>query len=197
MRQKGSTYEKAGVNVSSLRIPLNVGIYNTMKAKNDFRAVTTENVGEYEMYACGLSLVIHPLNPHVPTTHCNYRLLLMIHKETQRIDDWWFGGGADLTPIYVNKPDAIWFHQTLKNACDRHDPAYYPKFKQVADDYFNITYRNERRGVGGTFIENLNTGDWRELYEFIKSQGEAFVPAYVPIVKRRRHLPYTDEEVEF
>jgi coproporphyrinogen III oxidase len=90
------------------------------------------------MFACGLSLVVHPLNPHVPTTHCNYRVIVVSHKETKEVKDWWFGGGCDLTPIYLNVPDAIHFHSVLKLASDKHDMNYYSKFKSVCDDYFCI-----------------------------------------------------------
>lgn len=126
--------------MSCIQIPLNMGIFNTMKEKSHFKNVTESTVLEHDLWACGISLVIHPLNPHVPTTHANYRLLVITHREQQVVKDWWFGGGSDLTPIYINAPDAIHFHTVLKETMDKYDKSYYPKYKEVADEYFCIIY---------------------------------------------------------
>lgn len=185
------------MNVSAITIPLTPGIYATMKEKSHFRSIEKEEIDKHVMFACGLSLVIHPINPHVPTTHCNYRILVVYDKETKEVKDWWFGGGCDLTPIYLHAPSAIHFHNVIKAAMDKFDKDAYPKFKKICDDYFCIEYRKERRGVGGSFMENIRDKPYRELFEFMKAQGNSFVPSYVPIVEARKDLAYTDEEVEF
>lgn len=134
--EEGKTYEKAGVNVTQLRVPLNKGIYKTMSDQMHLQSIKEEEIDQYDMFACGLSLVIHPLNPYVPTTHANYRLLVVQRKDNDEVKDWWFGGGSDLTPIYLSVSDAIHFHKIVKEACDKHDYEYYPKYKKAADDYF-------------------------------------------------------------
>lgn len=167
--ENGTTFEKAGVNTTQLQIPLSKGIYKTMSDQNHLKTISENEVDEYEMFACGVSLVIHPHNPHVPTVHANYRVLMVLRKEDQEIEDWWFGGGSDLTPIYLHTADAIHFHTVLKAACDKYDEEFYPKFKQKADDYFYIKCRKEHRGVGGIFYENLNDRSFEELFGFAKS----------------------------
>ena len=128
--ENGKTFEKAGVNASQLTIKLTPGIYKAMTDQDHMKAIREENIDDYNMFACGLSLVIHPINPFVPTVHANYRVLMVINKETREIEDWWFGGGCDLTPMYLNIPDAIHFHKVLKEACDKHDESYYPLYKK-------------------------------------------------------------------
>lgn len=168
-------------------------------------------------YATGTSLVLHPRNPHVPTVHLNYR-----YFEAGPV--WWFGGGADLTPYYPEAEDATHFHQTLKQACDRHHPEYYPTFKRWCDEYFYLKHRQETRGIGGLFFDyqdgqvgelyrgpdpqgpaatysakvgELKPRSWEDLFAFVRSCGEAFLPAYVPIVERRRSMAYGDRERHF
>ena len=155
---EGKILEKGGVNVSSLTIPLNKGLYNTMKEKNDIKTLTEDELKDYEMFACGISSVIHPANPHVPTTHFNYRVLVIVNKVTQEASDWWFGGGADLTPIYLNEVDAIHFHNTLKMANDPFGTHYFEKFKAVCDDYFCIKYRSKLSHL------RRETRSWRHLH---------------------------------
>ncbi|ATB43848.1 coproporphyrinogen III oxidase [Cystobacter fuscus] len=137
-------------------------------------------------WAGGLSLVLHPRNPHVPTVHANYRF---IHQGSKA----WFGGGADLTPYYLQEEDAVHFHRVHKEACDRHDPAYYPRYKKACDQYFYLRHREEARGVGGIFFENTGEELERE-FAFVKDVGRAFLPAYLPIAERRKDTPYTEEQ---
>ena len=137
-------------------------------------------------WAGGISLVLHPRNPHVPTVHANYRF---IHQGGKA----WFGGGADLTPYYLFEEDAVHFHRVHKEACDRHDPAYYPRFKETCDKYFYLRHREESRGVGGIFFENLG-GDLEREFALVRDAGRAFLPAYVPIVERRKDMPFTEAQ---
>src|SRR4029453_1822272 len=132
-----------------------------------------------EFFATGVSLVLHPHNPYVPTVHANFRYL-------EKGDSAWFGGGSDLTPYYPFREDVVPFHRTPKQACDRHDAAYYPKFKKWCDEYFLIKHRDETRGVGGIFFDYLQE-DLEGIFAFVRDAGESFLPAYVPIVERRRN----------
>jgi coproporphyrinogen III oxidase len=137
-------------------------------------------------WAGGISLVLHPRNPHVPTVHANYRF---IHQGGKA----WFGGGADLTPYYLYDEDAAHFHRTHKAACDKHDPSYYPRFKEACDKYFHLRHREEARGIGGIFFENLG-GDLEREFALAQDAGRAFLPAYLPIAERRKDTPYTEEQ---
>lgn len=170
----------------------------------------------HSFYATGTSLVLHPRNPYVPTVHLNYR-----YFEAGPV--WWFGGGIDLTPYYPFAEDAVHFHQTLKQACESHHDAYYPVFKHWCDEYFYLKHREEARGIGGIFFDYQDGGgrlyrgphpegtaaacsdrlgeieprDWEALFAFVQSGGEAFLPAYVPIVERRQDTEYGDRERQF
>lgn len=130
-----------------------------MKQRDHLKDIDESQIDDLDMYACGLSLVYHPRNPNVPTVHQNYRILGMLKKGSDEVVDWWFGGGTDLTPTYLNKIDAIHFHTTLKNNCDRVIPGIFEKFKKECDDYFVIEYRKERRGIGGIFFDDFNSMD--------------------------------------
>lgn len=174
----GKTFEKGGVAFSAVEGELPPSIAERMNLKNE------------TFFATGVSLVIHPLNPFVPTTHANFR-----YFETSS-GKWWFGGGADLTPFYPFDEDIIHFHQTLKNACDLHDPEYYKKFKKWCDDYFFIRHRNENRGVGGIFFDYLNS-DKAENFKFVKTVSQSFAKAYIPIVSKRKELPFGKMEQDF
>ncbi|MBW4697684.1 MAG: oxygen-dependent coproporphyrinogen oxidase [Aphanocapsa lilacina HA4352-LM1] len=143
----------------------------------------------HPFYVTGTSMVLHPRNPYVPTVHLNYR-----YFEAGPV--WWFGGGADLTPYYGFAEDAAYFHATLKAACDAHDPEYYPRFKKWCDEYFYLKHRQEPRGVGGIFFDYVQ-GDWEKIFAFAQSCGNAFLPAYLPIVERRHNLPYAERERNF
>src|SRR5438874_8505703 len=140
--------------------------------------------------ATGISLVLHPRNPKVPTVHANFRYLIKGDKS-------WFGGGADLTPYYPYREDVIHFHKTWKAVCTRHPaPVDYAKFKTWCDEYFFLPHRNEPRGVGGIFFDYLD-GDWEETFAFVRECGESLVTAYAPIVERRRKERYTEQQRAF
>ncbi|MEM8778409.1 MAG: oxygen-dependent coproporphyrinogen oxidase [Cyanobacteria bacterium P01_G01_bin.49] len=167
-------------------------------------------------YATGTSMVLHPRNPYIPTVHLNYR-----YFEAGPV--WWFGGGIDLTPYYPFAEDATHFHQTLKQACDQHHPEYYPVFKSWCDEYFYLKHRQEMRGVGGIFFDyqdgkdhlyrgphgdkaaaiysnqlpELNPRSWEDLFAFVNDCGRSFLPAYLPIVEKRRNTEYGDRERQF
>ncbi len=192
----GSVFEKAGVNFSEVH------------GKLDAAFAAKLPVGEgFEFSASGVSLVLHPLNPMVPTVHANFR-----HFE--RGSRGWFGGGADLTPYYPYLEDVIHFHRTLKEACDTFDAALYPKFKKWCDEYFFIKHRGETRGIGGIFFDYL-TGEHEGplidadekrpehsrgiefVFEMVQGLGRAFLPAYLPIAERRMNEPYTERERHF
>ena len=180
--EKGDVFEKGGVNISEVHGELPDAI------KNHF------NVEEGWFWAGGLSLVIHPVNPMVPTVHANFRYFeLYEDKEMTRRTDAWFGGGADLTPYYLFDEDATHFHQVFKTACDQHGEELYPRFKKQCDEYFFNSHRGEARGIGGLFFDYLREDDQRSIADwssFTKDAGNAFLDAYLPIVKRRMDEPY-------
>ena len=153
-------------------------------------------VDDVDFFACGLSLVMHPKNPMVPTVHANWRYFEMYNKNGELVDQW-FGGGLDLTPYYLFEEDAKHFHLQCKNACDRHNSDFYQKYKQACDAYFYNSHRKEARGVGGLFFdycksnEQMNLQQW---YDFITDVGDHFLEAYLPIVQKRKDLPYTAAE---
>jgi coproporphyrinogen III oxidase len=180
--EEGAIFEKAGVNFSAV-----AGVLPESFAAKIGEGVP--NAEGCEFFATGVSLVLHPRNPYVPTVHANFRYL-------EKGQASWFGGGTDLTPYYPFREDVRHFHQILKEACDQHDAAYYPRFKKWCDEYFFIKHRNETRGVGGIFFDYL-TGDLEQLFAFIKDVGAAFLPAYLPIVARRREQAYGEGEREF
>ncbi|XP_073955507.1 oxygen-dependent coproporphyrinogen-III oxidase [Choristoneura fumiferana] len=142
---------------------------------------------ELPFFAAGVSAVIHPRNPMVPTIHFNYRYFEVKDKNGVQ---WWFGGGTDLTPYYLNEEDAKHFHGTLKQACDEHDPSYYAKFKKWCDDYFSIPHRGERRGVGGIFFDDVDYPSQEKAFNFVTSCAEAVIPSYIPLVKKHKDAAY-------
>ncbi|HME90347.1 MAG TPA: oxygen-dependent coproporphyrinogen oxidase [Myxococcaceae bacterium] len=172
--ERGAVFERAGVNSSAVHGELSEAFARRLQGEGR------------QFLATGLSLVLHPESPMVPTVHANFRLITQGAKS-------WFGGGADLTPYYLFDEDAIHFHRTLKAACDRHDPAYYPRFKRTCDDYFRLRHRGESRGVGGLFFEDMG-GDLEREFAFVQDCAKSFLPAYLPIVERRRALPFTSEQ---
>lgn len=181
--ENGQVFEKGGVNISAVHGPL-------PKAMQ-----TYFNVGDVDFFACGLSLVIHPKNPMVPTVHANWRYFEMYDKQGNTVNQW-FGGGQDLTPYYLFEEDAKHFHQTCKNACDKHNPEFYPKFKKQCDEYFWNAHRNEARGIGGLFFDHCKASEDFSLenwYDFVTEVGNSFLEAYVPIVERRKNLEYSPE----
>ena len=185
--RNGAVFEKGGVNISVVHGEL-------PKAMQEKFGVDAHN-----FFACGLSLVIHPKNPKVPTTHANFRYFEMYDFEGKKKDAW-FGGGIDLTPYYVFEEDCINFHKTIKSACDLHDTAHYPRFKKECDEYFFNSHRNEARGIGGVFFDYLK-GDAskteEEWMKFTKEVGDSFIPSYVPIVAKRKTTPYNESNKEW
>ena len=181
----GRLFEKAGVNVSAVHGTTPEVIKNQVP----------ESAAEF--YATGISLVIHPINPMIPTVHANFRFFQLMDTEGNIVDGW-FGGGADLTPYYLFEEDAVHFHQTLKDACDRHNPSHYPKFKDWCDRYFRNHHRKEQRGIGGLFFDHLRLSEDIEANNvhqaFVEDAGMAFLPAYLPIVEQRQSMPYTPEQ---
>ncbi len=182
----GKVFEKAGVAFSAIDGPIPA----FLKTQNEHSLTGKMHEAE-TFFATGVSLVIHPQNPFVPIVHMNIRFF------TTDNGIWWFGGGIDLTPIYVVESDAQYFHQTLKSVCDTHNLSYYPKFKQWADDYFFIKHRNETRGIGGVFFDTLNSNDEIEanqLKQFWQHIGNTFVPLYSEIVNRHKHESFTETQ---
>ncbi|XP_023936141.2 oxygen-dependent coproporphyrinogen-III oxidase isoform X2 [Bicyclus anynana] len=180
--QDGRVFEKAGVNISVVSGKLPPAAVQQMKS----RGKNFENK-ELPFFAAGVSAVIHPRNPMVPTIHFNYRYFEVEDKNEVH---WWFGGGTDLTPYYLNEEDAIHFHMTLKHACDAHDASYYEKFKKWCDDYFHIPHRGERRGVGGIFFDDVDQPNQQSAFEFVTSCAEAVIPSYLPIVQKHKDDAY-------
>ncbi|XP_059045626.1 oxygen-dependent coproporphyrinogen-III oxidase isoform X2 [Achroia grisella] len=180
--QDGRVFEKAGVNISVVSGKLPPAAVQQMRS----RGKKLENA-ELPFFAAGVSAVIHPRNPMVPTIHFNYRYFEVQDKDGVQ---WWFGGGTDLTPYYLDEEDALNFHMTLKHACDAHDTTYYNKFKKWCDDYFYIPHRGESRGIGGIFFDDIDQPSQQEAFKFVTSCAEAVVPSYIPIVKKHKDDAY-------
>jgi coproporphyrinogen III oxidase len=176
--EEGIVFEKAGVNFSSVHGNL----------PEQFAAKIPLGTGT-EFFATGVSLVFHARSPMVPAVHANFRYL-------EKGDAQWFGGGMDLTPCYPYAEDATHFHRTIKQACDRHDAELYPRFKKWCDEYFFLKHRNEMRGVGGIFFDYVQ-GDRDKHFAFVQDVGNAFLDAYLPIVKRRQNEPYGEHERQY
>ena len=180
----GNVFEKGGVNTSVV-FGVVTEIMKTQLAVNGAN-----------WFACGLSLVLHPVNPFVPTVHCNYRMFELYNEDGEVIDRW-FGGGTDLTPYYLFEEDAIHFHQTYKHICDKYDLLFYDKFKKQCDNYFVNWHRmEERRGIGGIFYDYQRAGQSQDVYfwmNFGKACAEAFIKSYLPIVEKRKNILYTPE----
>ena len=197
--QNGSTFEKGGVNVSVVHGTLTPPAIRAMKNdhKNLHLPIDPEtgepDASGVRFFACGLSMVIHPINPHAPTTHLNYRYFETTHADGTP-QAWWFGGGADLTPSYLYEEDAKLFHQLHKDALDKTDVTLYPKFKKWCDEYFYIKHREETRGIGGIFFDDLDNRDPDVLLNMVENCFDAFLPSYTEIIKRRMNMPYTEEE---
>ncbi len=181
----GNVFEKGGVNTSVVYGPVTAPMRQQLQMDGS------------SWFACGLSLVIHPYSPLVPTVHCNYRMFELCNEEG-KVTDRWFGGGTDLTPYYLYEEDARHFHGLYKTTCDAFDPAFYPRFKKACDDYFVNSHRNsERRGIGGIFYDHQRPDADRDTnwwMRFAQACGDAFVPAYVPIVEKRKNLAFTEAQ---
>ena len=184
----GRVFEKGGVNTSVVWGKVTDTMRTQLKIEGD------------RWFACGLSLVIHPVNPYVPTTHANWRYF-ELYDETGNVCDRWFGGGADLTPYYLFEEDARDFHRSFKNAMHPFGVDYYPRFKKWCDEYFVNKHRdNEMRGIGGVFYDHLrpmDNADADRLFAFQQANGNAFLPAYLPIVERRMDTPYGERQQEW
>ncbi|KAF3003010.1 Coproporphyrinogen-III oxidase [Curvularia kusanoi] len=190
--QDGKVFEKAGVNTSVVygRLPRAA----IQKMRVNHKALDPD-VDSLEFFAAGLSMVLHPHNPNAPTVHLNYRYFETA-DEFGNTNAWWYGGGCDLTPSYLYDEDAIHFHSEIKQACDKHDKAYYPRFKKWCDEYFNNKHRGETRGVGGIFFDDLDETekDQEQLFSFVQDCLSAFLPSYLPIINRRKDMPFTEAQ---
>lgn len=181
----GALFEQGGVNFSHVvgeSLPPSATAHRPELAGRAFEAI-------------GLSLVMHPLNPHVPTAHANVRFFIAETEDKPPI--WWFGGGFDLTPYYGYEEDCRHWHQTARKACAGFGEETYPRFKQWCDDYFYLRHRNEPRGIGGLFFDDLNEWGFERCFQFMQSVGNHYLPAYLPIVRRRRENTYGEREREF
>jgi len=176
---KGRVFEKVGVNISTVH-----GRFSDEFAKKIPGAEGNDN----EFWASGISLVAHCQNPHVPPAHMNTRMIVTSKN--------WFGGGGDLNSIFDVAEDTQFFHESFKQCCDRHDPDYYPRYKEWADEYFFIKHRNEARGVGGIFYDNLDSGDWAADFDFTQDVGKTFRDSYCSLVRKNMNTPWTGDDRE-
>ena len=180
----GNVFEKGGVNFSIIRGD---------KMPKSASALRPELEGR-QYTALGVSLVLHPDNPYIPTAHANVRFF--VAEEQGKDPIWWFGGGFDLTPYYGFDEDAVHWHETAKKACIPFGKDVYPKYKKWCDDYFYLIHRNEQRGIGGLFFDDLN-GDFEECFDYMKSVGSHFTEAYIPIAKKRINTTFSEKEKDF
>jgi coproporphyrinogen III oxidase len=181
----GAVFEQAGVGFSHVfgpGLPPSATAQRPELAGRSFEAV-------------GGSLVFHPHNPYVPTTHMNVRFFLAEREGHDPV--WWFGGGFDLTPYYGFEEDAVHFHRTARVACEPFGPEAYPRYKQWCDEYFYLRHRGEPRGIGGLFFDDLQEGGFDRAFAFLRSVGDHFLAAYLPIVQRRREIAYGERERDF
>ncbi|MBK8452688.1 MAG: oxygen-dependent coproporphyrinogen oxidase [Thiofilum sp.] len=181
----GAVFEQGGVNFSHVfgtQLPASATAHRPELAGRSFQAM-------------GVSLVIHPNNPFVPTSHANVRFFMAEKAGADPV--WWFGGGFDLTPYYGNEDDCREWHQTAKAACDPFGAEVYPRFKKWCDEYFYLKHRQEARGVGGLFFDDLNEWDFETSFAFMRSVGDHYIKAYRPIVNRRKDTPYTEQHRDF
>lgn len=180
--EHGNVFEKGGVNFSAVHGQLSDKIIQAL------------GLNDNQFFATGVSIVIHPINPFVPIIHMNVRYFELGDGT------YWFGGGIDLTPHYIQKEDATFFHQALKTTCDRFDSGYYPEFKKWADDYFYIRHRKETRGIGGIFFDRLKEDEFHskeDQWEFVKAVGETFAPTYRELVSKNKTKGYKEENLKW
>ena len=173
---RGRVFEKAGVNVSAV----------WGEFSEEFRKNVPGAAEDPRFWASGISVVIHPRSPLVPAAHMNTRMIVTTRG--------WFGGGGDLTPVFPEEEETKKFHRAYQRACDSHDADYYPKFKKWCDEYFFLPHRNEARGVGGIFYDNVNTGDWEADFAFTQDVGRAFLETYPLLARTKMNFPWTDEQ---
>lgn len=179
----GRLFEKVGINASTVHGSLAGDLLRRLAVEKSVQGWDKNP----KFWASGVSVVAHPLNPYVPAVHFNTRMFWTPTK-------WWFGGGADLNPYLAIAEDTEEFHTILRKVCDRTDQTYYSRFRQWADDYFFILHRKIPRGVGGIFFDDLNTGDWPTDFQFVTDVGRAFFRAYLPILLRRQHAPWSESD---
>ena len=182
---QGAVFEKAGINFSHVTgdtLPVSATAQRPELAGRGFEAL-------------GVSLVIHPLNPYVPTTHMNVRLFVAEKADAESV--WWFGGGFDLTPYYGFEEDARHWHNTARKACNGFAEDTYARYKKWCDEYFYLKHRQEPRGIGGLFFDDLNEPDFDQCFQFMQSVGDHFSEAYFPIVNKRKAIEYTDAQRQF
>ncbi len=185
--ENGAVFEKGGVNISAVHGELPEVLRKQFNVENG------------DFFACGLSLVLHPKNPFIPTVHANWRYFEM-YDASGNIVTQWFGGGQDLTPYYLFEEDAVHFHSVCKKACDKYHPDFYLKFKKNCDDYFWNTHRSEARGIGGLFFDYLKKTDtfsMEDRYNFVTAIGNNFLKSYVPIVEKRKQMSFTKEHKDW
>jgi coproporphyrinogen III oxidase len=183
--QDGQMFEQVAVNFSDV----------SGKQLPESAQLGRPQLSGVPFYAMGISLIVHPHNPYIPTTHMNVRLMMAVPQEGEPV--WWFGGGFDLTPYYAFEEDCIYWHQIAKQACDPFGGELYPQFKKEADDYFYLPHRKEHRGIGGIFFDNYNTGDFAQSFAFMQSIGNHFLTAYLPIVRKRKDHAYDVQQKAF
>jgi coproporphyrinogen III oxidase len=182
---EGAVFEQAGINFSHVRgekLPPSASAHRPELAGRSFQAL-------------GVSLVIHPRNPYVPTSHANVRLF--VAEKEGEAPVWWFGGGFDLTPCYPFREDVIAWHQSARAACEPFGEEVHAKYKKWCDEYFYLKHREEPRGVGGLFFDDLNEWDFDTCFAFLRSIGDAYIDAYTPIVARRKAMPWGERERDF
>ncbi len=183
--EQGEVFEKAGINFSHVHgeaLPASATAHRPELAGRSFEAL-------------GVSLVIHPHNPYVPTSHANVRFFIAEKPGSAPV--WWFGGGFDLTPYYGFEADAVHWHRTARAACEPFGADLYPRFKQWCDEYFYLKHRHEPRGIGGLFFDDYNQPGFEQSFGFMRSVGDHYVPAYAPIVEARHRHPWGEREREF
>jgi coproporphyrinogen III oxidase len=181
----GAVFEQAGVNFSHVignALPASATAHRPELAGRSFEAM-------------GVSLVIHPNNPYVPTSHANVRFFIAEKADAEPV--WWFGGGFDLTPYYGNDEDCVHWHRTAKAACEPFGEDVHPRFKQWCDDYFYLKHRQEPRGIGGLFFDDLNEWGFEKSFAFMRSVGDHYAPAYLPIVQRRKAAEFGERQRDF
>ncbi|MEA3242974.1 MAG: oxygen-dependent coproporphyrinogen oxidase [Pseudomonadota bacterium] len=183
--EEGAVFEKAGINFSHVhgkQLPSSATAHRPELAGRSFQAL-------------GVSLVIHPRNPYIPTSHANVRFFIAEKEDAEPV--WWFGGGFDLTPYYGFEEDAVHWHKTARQACEPFGEHLYPRFKKWCDEYFYLKHRDEPRGIGGLFFDDFNEPGFEDSFAFTRSIGDHFVPAYVPIVEKRKNCSYGERERDF
>ena len=185
--EDGKVFERAGVLFSEVRLASLPPSASAHRPQLAGRAAT----------AMGVSLVLHPRNPYVPTVHMNVRFFVAPRVADDAPAVWWFGGGMDLTPFYAFEDDAAHFHRTCRDALQPHGPHLYPRFKTWCDEYFFLKHRNEARGIGGVFFDDLDQPDFASCFAVMRGIGDAFLPAYAPIVERRHETPWGERERAF